>query len=94
MTFLRQYLAKRFAAGHKSPLHGAALLGRIFNHRDVASGLCTEPPTHRKRSGAVTNNTLSLLLPNNQGKYLPRSQLQDTYISVPGQYTSGGVGAA
>ncbi len=71
MTLFRQYLAKRFAVVHKSPLHGTALLARILNHQGVASGLCTEPPVHRKPSGTVINSTLSLLLPNNQGKHLP-----------------------
>ena len=82
MTFLRQLLAKRLAAPHKFPYR--CPIGLCLNHRGSAAGLYTEPPAHRKPSGIVTNSTLGLLLPNNQGKHLHRSQLQGTTMIMPG----------
>ena len=65
--------------GTQFPIHHDALSFSMFlMSRGLAAGLCTEPPLYRKLSGMVTDNTLDLVLGTNQGKHLPRSQLQGT----------------
>ncbi len=55
-----------------------------LGHWGFSLGPCTGPRELREPLEMVTISALDLLLPANQGKHLPRSQLQDTISPGPG----------
>ncbi len=65
--------------GTQVPIHHDAIsFSTSLTSRGLAAGLCTEPPIHRILSVMVTDNTLDLVLPTDQGKHLLGSHLQGT----------------